>query len=51
MGDLPNDPVSALAEGAAQLHEFFLALESAGFTESQALYLVGQAINHQAGNQ
>ncbi|MCW2915520.1 MAG: hypothetical protein JWN52_3588 [Actinomycetia bacterium] len=44
MGDLPNDPVSALAEGAAQLHELYLAFISAGFTESQALYLVGQQI-------
>ena len=48
MGGLPNDPVSALAEGAANLHEMFLALLHAGFTEDQALYLVGQQI--QAGS-
>lgn len=44
MGDLPNDPVSALAEGAAQMHELFSSYVNAGFTEQQALYLVGQLL-------
>lgn len=48
MGDgMPADPVSALAEGAAQLHEVFEAYQDAGFTERQALYLLGQIL--QAG--
>lgn len=46
---MPADPVTSLAEGAAQLHELFVAYLNAGFTESQALYLLGQII--QAGIQ
>jgi hypothetical protein len=40
----PQDPMTALAEGAAHLHEIFLAYVNAGFTEAQALHLVGQVL-------
>jgi hypothetical protein len=40
----PDDPITQLAEGAAQLHELFLAYVGAGFSENQALYLVGQMV-------
>jgi hypothetical protein len=40
----PQDPMTALAEGAAQMHEMFLAYQQAGFTEQQALYLTGCAL-------
>lgn len=43
--DEPQDPISALAEMAASVHETFLAYIKAGFTEDQALYLVGQIIS------
>jgi hypothetical protein len=36
--------MTALGEGAAQMHEMFLAYVESGFTEQQALYLVGCAI-------
>lgn len=42
--DEPRDPISALGEMAASIHEMFLAYVKAGFTEDQALYLVGQII-------
>jgi hypothetical protein len=44
MSDDLQDPMSVLAEGAAQIHEMFLSYQEAGFTEQQALYLVGCAI-------
>ena len=45
MGDgMPADPMSSLAEGAVQLHEAFEAYKNAGFTEHQALFLVGQIL-------
>jgi hypothetical protein len=45
----PDDPLTELAKGAAQLHEFFASLVQAGFTEAQALYLTGRALSAQAG--
>jgi hypothetical protein len=39
-----QDPMTALAEGAAQMHEMFLSYQQAGFTEQQALYLIGCAL-------
>lgn len=39
-GSMPPDPVSALAAGAAQLHELFMAWVSSGFTRAEALQLV-----------
>jgi hypothetical protein len=44
-GDLPPEPMSELAAGAAQMHELFTAYIAAGFTESQALYLLGKLIS------
>jgi hypothetical protein len=41
----PPDPLTVLAEAAAQLHEMFISYVRAGFTEQQALYLVGQVIH------
>lgn len=36
----PPDPMTALAEGAAQAHEMYDAYVGAGFTPTQALHLV-----------
>lgn len=46
MGDegMPNSPLTALAEGAAQLHEVYSAYVAAGFSEQQALYLTACAL-------
>lgn len=38
----PEDPITQLAVAAVSLHELFVAYVGAGFTENQALYLVGQ---------
>lgn len=35
----PEDPITELAAGAAQLHEVYLAYRNAGFTEQQAFDL------------
>jgi hypothetical protein len=40
----PADPVTVLAAGAAQAHELFTAWVDAGFTDRQALYLLGQVM-------
>lgn len=40
----PTDPITLLGEAAAQIHEVFLSYVAAGFTEQQALYLVGQIL-------
>ncbi|MFI0894882.1 hypothetical protein [Streptomyces sp. NPDC020983] len=39
MPEMPADPMSALAEGAAQTHEMYEAYVRAGFTEDQAMQL------------
>jgi hypothetical protein len=39
-GDLPPDPVTAMAEGAAQLHELYASYVAAGFRRREALELV-----------
>lgn len=39
MNEMPANPLTALSEAAAQLHELFQAYAQAGFTEKQALYL------------
>jgi hypothetical protein len=41
MTDFPAEPLSALAEAASGLHELFLSYVAAGFTDIQALHLVG----------
>lgn len=40
----PSEPLTPLVEAATQVHEYFCGLISAGFTEAQALYLVGQML-------
>lgn len=40
----PDDPITQLAEAAVATHELFVSYVGAGFTENQALYLVGQTI-------
>ena len=40
----PVDPMTVLREAAVQTHELFKTYLDAGFTEQQALYLVGQMI-------
>lgn len=47
--DLPGDPISDLAQSAAQMHELFTAYLDAGFNEQQALYLLGQIIHAGSG--
>lgn len=37
---MPASPLTALAEGAAQLHELYRSYVEAGFTETQAMQLV-----------
>jgi hypothetical protein len=47
----PADPITALAEGAAQLHELFMAYVDAGFSHAQAIYLVGVTLRSAIGRQ
>lgn len=51
MGGDPEDPITALAQGAAASHEFFIAMRAAGFSEFQALYITAQVMIAAAGNQ
>lgn len=44
--NLPEQ-LTALVEAAVSMHEMFLSLTAAGFTEAQALYLVGQVLRPQ----
>jgi hypothetical protein len=37
----PKDPLTGLLQGATVMHEIFRTYMAAGFTESQALYLIG----------
>lgn len=37
---LPESPLTAMAEGAAQLHEMYTAYMEAGFSEDRAFDLV-----------
>lgn len=47
----PADPLSELAGVAVQLHEVYLTYTRAGFTEQQALYLVGKMVTASMGSQ
>lgn len=40
-----DEPLSELAASAAQIHECYMEFQRAGFTEEQALYLVGRIVN------
>lgn len=46
-GEKPTDPMTVLGEGSAAIHEIFLELLSAGFTEWQALRLIGVMLAEQ----
>jgi hypothetical protein len=49
MSNEPADPGTPLAALTASLHELYLEFVKAGFSEAQALYLVGQQIRAMAG--
>lgn len=40
----PVEPMTELLESAVSLHELYLSYVEAGFTEQQALYLIGQVL-------
>ena len=40
----PPDPMTVFREAAVQTHELFVTYTEAGFSESQALYLIGQML-------
>lgn len=42
MDDMPKNPMSSLSVGAAAMHEMFLSLVAAGFTEWQACIIVAE---------
>lgn len=44
MASDPADPISALAVAATTAHELYTTLVTSGFTEGQAMYLVGQML-------
>lgn len=46
---MPPSPLTALAEGAAQLHELYTAYVAAGFTPAQAMQLVCAMVGGAAG--
>lgn len=41
--------MTPLAIASAQLHEVFMEMQKAGFTEEQALYLCGQMVRSEHG--
>ena len=47
----PVDPLTELAQAAAQLHEAFCSYVDAGFTEQQALYLIGKIMTAGIGGE
>lgn len=49
--ETPTDPITVLMAASVQLHEQYLGYVKAGFTEAQALYLVGQIIRGLLGAQ
>lgn len=40
MSGMPDDPMTELAQGAAQTHELYTAYVKAGFTEAQAMQII-----------
>jgi hypothetical protein len=48
-GPLPANWIDQMAMAAAGLRELFLAYTGAGFTEQQALYLIGQLMRGAGG--
>ena len=49
MSEQPPEPMTQLAEGAAQLHELLTAYVTAGFTRSEAMEIVIAIITAQIG--
>lgn len=45
-----QDPITILMASMIQVHELFNAMQKAGFTEKQALYLIGQVMAAAAQN-
>ena len=45
-----SDAPFTLADSAVSMHEVYLSLVMAGFTEAQALHLVGQMLRPQPPN-
>lgn len=43
-----TDPMTAMAESSASLHEMFLSLVAAGFTEWQACRILGVMLAEQS---
>jgi hypothetical protein len=43
--------LAVLADGAKAMYEFFAAYTAAGFTEAQALVLLGEAMRSQKRNE
>ena len=41
---MPQDPMTAFAEGAIGMHEMFVCYVAAGFTEGQALRLMAEIL-------
>jgi hypothetical protein len=39
------DPFRAMASESISLHEMFRSLQEAGFSEAQAIYLIGQVLS------
>jgi hypothetical protein len=46
---MPDDPIKGAAEAAVMFHEMYVNFTRAGFTENQALYLVGKFAEGLAG--
>lgn len=44
--NMPTDPVTDLAAGAAQLHEAYESFVEAGFTDAQAMQMVCAVLTH-----
>jgi hypothetical protein len=44
MEDLPNDPMSTLAEQATNMHELYLAFVESGFSPDQAMQLLASVM-------
>jgi len=47
----PVEPSAALRELAGQLHQMFVALVAEGFTEPQALIVIGHVLRAARGDQ
>lgn len=48
--DVPESPITDLAQGAAQLHEMYLAYMDAGFPENRAFELACLVLDHFLGS-